>query len=159
MCYRAALHRRRASASIAAAAAAGHSSTKDWCVLSFNYRNMCSSSDVVSSQSAPSSRLNSRSSSPTSSTGASSSSSSGTSPSNSLKSGLDISLGSSKSSLESVGHRRGAAGNQHSPVQSLESLQQCDDNDNVVPNRNNSTASSHNSGGAHFKCRKALGNI
>ena len=134
VCYRAALHRRRSSCASSSSssnsssssvnAAAGQSKGDCWCVLSFNYRTMRASSDVV----AVSSR----------------SPSTDASPSNSLKSGpLDnISLlGSSKTSSESS--RR------QSPVQSLESLQQCDDNDNVVPNSS--------SGGAHFKCRKALG--
>ncbi|KAI9565410.1 hypothetical protein GHT06_009202 [Daphnia sinensis] len=125
---------------------------------------MCSSSDVVP---APNKRLNNkRSSSPTTSESSSGRSSHGslltvTSPSNSLKSvGLDkISLGSSnKSSFEGAGRRVAA---NHSPVLSLESLQQCDDNDNLVSNssttpRHNSSRST-NSGGAHFKCRKALG--
>lgn len=174
VCYRAALHRRRASStavatSIAAAAVTtGCNQTpgsKDWCILSLNYRNMCSSSDVVP---APNKRLNNkRSSSPTASESSSNCGRSShgslltvTSPSNSLKSvGLDkISLGSSnKSSFESAGRRVAA---NHSPVLSLESLQQCDDNDNLVSNnstpRHNSSRST-NSGGAHFKCRKALG--
>ena len=180
VCYRAALHRRRSSSTAAAsiaAAATGCNQTpgsKDWCILSLNYRNMCSSSDVVS---APTNkRLNRRSTSPSTSSESNSNSSLlavTSSPSNnssSLKSiGLDkISLGSStKNSLESISGRRVAA----SPVQSLESLQQCDDNDNFVSNnsspRHSSSSSSSNSsrsstsstGGAHFKCRKALGNI
>lgn len=171
VCYRAALNRRRASAA-SIAAAAGHPSTKDWCVLSVNYRNMCSSSAEVVS--APSSRHSSRSNSPTSTSGNNSTSSSptspssspATSPSNSLKSGVDVCLRhhSSKSSLES---RR--SGQQHSPVISLESLQeQCDDNDNLVPPANtNRQQQEHSSlkristgvsNGIHFKCRKALGN-
>lgn len=174
VCYRAALHRRRASSSAvatsiaAAAVTTGCNQTpgsKDWCILSLNYRNMCSSSDVVP---APNKRLNNkRSSSPTASESSSNCGRSShgslltvTSPSNSLKSvGLDkISLGSSnKSSFESAGRRVAA---NHSPVLSLESLQQCDDNDNLVSNnstpRHNSSRST-NSGGAHFKCRKALG--
>jgi hypothetical protein len=182
VCYRAALHRRRSSASIAVAASGGCNQTpgsKDWCILSLNYRNMCSSSsDVVS---APTNkRLNRRSTSPASTSSESSSNrssnsssllavtSSPSNSSNSLKSiGLDkISLRSStKNSLESISGRRVAA----SPVQSLESLQQCDDNDNFVSNNSsprhsssssNSSRSSTSStgGGTHFKCRKALGN-
>ena len=182
VCYRAALHRRRSSASIAVAASGCNQTpgSKDWCILSLNYRNMCSSSsDVVS---APTNkRLNRRSTSPASTSSESSSNrssnsssllavtSSPSNSSNSLKSiGLDkISLRSStKNSLESISGRRVAA----SPVQSLESLQQCDDNDNFVSNnsspRHSSSSSSNSSrsstsstgGGAHFKCRKALGN-
>lgn len=157
---------------------------RDWCILSFNYRRpiiMCSSSDVVPPPPTTTTnrRLNRRSSSPTSSSSNSSSTESRTivssglavkSPSNSLKSiggGLDhnISL-SSKNSLESIsGHRRHrvVATANPSPVQSLESLQQCDDNDNFVSNSprhsnsSSSSSSSSNSTSTHFKCRKALG--
>ncbi|XP_046445890.1 putative protein TPRXL [Daphnia pulex] len=141
---------------------------------------MCSSSDVVPPPPTTTNRrLNRRSPSPTSSSSSSSTESrtigsSGLavkSPSNSLKSiggGLDhnISL-SSKNSLESIsGHRRrvAAATANPSPVQSLESLQQCDDNDNFVSNSparhsnsSSSSSSSSNSTSTHFKCRKALG--
>ena len=188
VCYRAALHRRRSSASIAVAASGCNQTpgSKDWCILSLNYRNMCSSSsDVVS---APTNkRLNNRRSTSPASTSSSESSnrssnsssssllavtsSPSNSSSNSLKSiGLDLKISlrssSTKNSLESIAGRRVAA----SPVQSLESLQQCDDNDNFVSNnsspRHSSSSSSNSSrsstsstgGGAHFKCRKALGN-
>lgn len=185
--------RRSSTASIAAAAASAATGgcisnqtgpgPRDWCILSFNYRRpiiMCSSSDVVPPPPTTTNtnrRLNRRSPSPTSSSNSSSTESrtigsSGLavkSPSNSLKSiggGLDhnISL-SSKNSLESIsGHRRRVAATANpSPVQSLESLQQCDDNDNFVsnsPRHSNSSStssSSSNSTSTHFKCRKALG--
>lgn len=136
MCYRAGNHKRRASSSAAAAVTRRnhHISAKDWCVLTLN-QNMNSPEFFRIASS--------RSSSPETSS-SSNSVLAITSPSNSSsRSTLDTSLGSSKSSTE-------GRGGQHSPVQSLESLQQCDDNDNLVPS--NSRTSS-----PHFKCRKALG--